>query len=97
MELKQASSLPNQCRGSTNESAALRGVDLQVCSTTNTLQFCDLADVRRWLGLESGGSIAIMTLAFLVGGDYHSGGERVGLKTAMSCLRYLLRGHRVSN
>ena len=67
----------------------------QVGSKANSLAFCDLETVRGWLHLRSGGSEALLLLALLVGGDYHAGGERIGMKTALASLRHLLKGHQV--
>ena len=67
----------------------------QVSSKTNSLAYCDLETVRGWLHLTSGGSEALLMLALLVGGDYHEGGDRIGMKTALASLRHLLEGHQV--
>lgn len=64
-------------------------------ASSNALQFTNLDEIRGWLGLEQGGSAAMLALAFLVGGDYHQGGEHVGLKSAAACLRFLLKGQTV--
>ena len=64
-------------------------------SKANSLAFCDLETVRGWLHLRSGGSEALLLLALLVGGDYHEGGEKIGMKTAIATLRHLLKGRQV--
>ncbi len=69
---------------------------VQVCpSGKNALQYCELSRVRTWLELEEGGGEALMVLAFLVGGDYHTGAERVGLRSAFAAVSHLLKGHKV--
>ena len=56
------------------------------------LAFCGLADVRAHLGLSSGGGAALLTLAELMGGDYHVGGAaRVGPVAAWRVLTLLLK------
>jgi len=61
-------------------------------SVKNAVQYCQLAKVRTWLGLEAGGGDALLMLAFLVGGDYHTGAEKVGLRSAFSAVQHLLKG-----
>lgn len=68
---------------------------LQIPCAQNSLGFTDATRIRRWLGLSEGGETAMAALAFLVGGDYHEGADRVGLKTATASLRHLLQGQRV--
>ena len=61
------------------------------------LAFCELAAVRAHLGLSSGGGAALLTLAELMGGDYHMGGAaRVGPVAAWRVLKLLLKDKQVS-
>ena len=61
----------------------------------NAIQSCQLERVRTWLGLEEGGGEALRVLAFLVGGDYHTGAERGGSRSALAAIMHLLKGHKV--
>jgi hypothetical protein len=52
---------------------------------------CCIADVRRVLGISSGGDAALMAVAHLAGGDYDMGGaDNVGETLALQAVRQLL-------
>ena len=60
------------------------------------LAYVHMADMRKQLGIASGGSQALTALAALSGGDYIVGGlEKVGEKAAMQVVAYLLKGRQV--
>jgi hypothetical protein len=58
---------------------------------------CCMYDVRRVLGINSGGDAALMAVAHLAGGDYDMGGaENVGEALALGAVRQLLAGSEVN-
>ena len=57
---------------------------------------CELDKVREWLGISAGGTNALLLIALLVGGDYHQGAEKVGLRSAFAAVRHLLRNKQVN-
>lgn len=58
---------------------------------------CCMYDVRRVLGISSGGDAALMAVAHLAGGDYDMGGaDNVGETLALGAVRQLLEGCEVS-
>lgn len=62
----------------------------------NALQYCNLSQVRDWLGIKTGGTSALLLIALLAGGDYHQGAEKVGMRSAFLTVSYLLKGKEVS-
>lgn len=66
-------------------------------SKPNALQFCELNSIKDWLEIKSGGTVALLLIALLVGGDYHEGTEKVGLRSAFLTVQYLLQGKDVSS
>lgn len=57
----------------------------------SNLTRCCMYDVRRVLGISSGGDAALMAVAHLAGGDYDLGGaDNVGEVLALGAVRQLL-------
>lgn len=61
----------------------------------NALQICELDKVKHWLGISAGGTNALLLIALLVGGDYHHGAEKVGMRSAFAAVKHLLRNKQV--
>ncbi len=60
------------------------------------LQKGTMEGVQKLLGIQQGGSEALVGLALLTGGDYHmSGAVDVGPASAVTALRHLLADHEV--
>ena len=51
--------------------------------------------MREWLGISTGGTNALLLIALLVGGDYHQGADKVGLRAGFAAVRHLLRNKQV--